>query len=151
MFKVRSKYLLLIAAAVWLIAGSQVARMGIEAIAAGNGNLWLLLIGIPATFVVFHMMFSKLVGKHAARIRSYGEEKMHVLKFFDVRGYLIMAVMMGGGIALRSFHLVPGWFIAFFYTGLGIALALAGVGFLVHYLRRDGHITCPVTGKVREG
>ena len=111
MFKVRSKYLLLIAAAVWLIAGSQVARMGIEAIAAGNGNLWLLLIGIPAAFVVFHMMFSKLVGKHAARIRSYGEEKMHVLKFFDVRGYLIMAVMMGGGIALRSFHLVPGWFI----------------------------------------
>ena len=70
MFKVRSKYLLLIAAAVWLIAGSQVARMGIEAIAAGNGNLWLLLIGIPATFVVFHMMFSKLVGKHAARIRA---------------------------------------------------------------------------------
>ncbi len=59
MFKVRSKYLLLIAAAVWLIAGSQVARMGIEAIAAGNGNLWLLLIGIPAAFVVFHMMFSK--------------------------------------------------------------------------------------------
>ena len=150
-FKVRSKYLLLIAAAVWLIAGSQVARMGIEAIAAGNGNPWLLLIGIPATFVVFHMMFSKLVGKHAARIRSYGEEKMHVLKFFDVRGYLIMAVMMGGGIALRSFHLVPGWFIAFFYTGLGIALALAGVGFLVHYFHRDGYITCPVTGKVREG
>ena len=107
--------------------------------------------GIPATFVVFHMMFSKLVGKHAARIRSYGEEKMHVLKFFDVRGYLIMAVMMGGGIALRSFHLVPGWFIAFFYTGLGIALALAGVGFLVHYFHRDGYITCPVTGKVREG
>ena len=104
MFKVRSKYLLLIAAAVWLIAGSQVARMGIEAIAAGNGNLWLLLIGIPAAFVVFHMMFSKLVGKHAARIRSYGEEKMHVLKFFDVRGYLIMAVMMGGGIAPRSFQ-----------------------------------------------
>ena len=130
MFKVRSKYLLLIAAAVWLIAGSQVARMGIEAIAAGNGNPWLLLIGIPATFVVFHMMFSKLVGKHAARIRSYGEEKMHVLKFFD---------------------LVPGWFIAFFYTGLGIALALAGVGFLVHYFHRDGYITCPVTGKVREG
>ena len=57
----------------------------------------------------------------------------------------------GGGNALRSFHLVPGWFIAFFYTGLGIALALAGVGFLVHYLRRDGYITCPVTGKVREG
>ena len=133
MFKVRSKYLLLIAAAVWLIAGSQVARMGIEAIAAGNGNLWLLLIGIPATFVVFHMMFSKLVGKHAARIRSYGEEKMHVLKFFDVRGYLIMAVMMGGGIALRSSGVAPKRFIAVFYTGLGASLLLAGVLFGVNF------------------
>ena len=31
------------------------------------------------------------------------------------------------------------------------ALALAGVGFIVHYIHRDGYITCPVTGKVREG
>ena len=143
MFKVRSKYLLLIAAAVWLIAGSQVARMGIEAIAAGQGNLWLLLIGIPATFLVFHRMFSKLVGKHAARIRGYGEEKMHVLRFFDVKGYIIMAVMMGGGIALRSFHLVPGWFIAFFYTGLGVALAFAGITFLAHCLHGDARPLSP--------
>ena len=143
MFKVRSKYLLLIAAAVWLIAGSQVARMGIEAIAAGNGNPWLLLIGIPATFVVFHMMFSKLVGKHAARIRSYGEEKMHVLKFFDVRGYLIMAVMMGGGIGLRMAGLVPEWFVAFFYTGLGAALAVAGISFVLRYFK-SSEPSCPV-------
>ena len=149
MFKVRSKYLLLIAAAVWLIAGSQVARMGIEAIAAGNGNPWLLIIGIPATFVVFHMMFSKLVGKHAARIRSYGEEKMHVLKFFDVRGYLIMAVMMGGGIALREFGIIPAWIVAFMYTGIGSALALAGIGFFIHYLKRGKSLTCPVTKKTR--
>lgn len=47
MFKVRSKYLLLIAAAVWLIAGSQVARMGIEAIAAGNGNLCFCSLAFP--------------------------------------------------------------------------------------------------------
>lgn len=143
MFKVRSKYLLLIAAAVWLIAGSQVARMGIEAIAAGQGNLWLLLIGIPATFLVFHRMFSKLVGKHAARIRGYGEEKMHVLRFFDVKGYIIMAVMMGGGIALRSFGLVPPWFIAFFYTGLGVALAFAGITFLAHCLHGDARPLSP--------
>ena len=37
------------------------------------------------------------------------------------------------------------------YDPLTHTLALAGVGFLVHYLRRDGYITCPVTGKVREG
>lgn len=148
MFKVRSKYLLLIAAVVWLIAGSQVMRMGIQAIVGGAADLWLLVIGIPGTFLVFHAMFSKLVAKHAARIRGYGEEKMHVLRFFDVKGYIIMAVMMGGGIVLRSFGIVPGWFVAFFYTGLGAALALAGLGFVRQYVRRGvtAPLRCPVTG-----
>lgn len=149
MFKVQSKYLLLIAAAVWFIAGANIVRLGIIAIGEGDAPLWLLVTGIPVVFMAFHPMFSKLVGKHADRIRGYGDNRMHVLRFFDVKGYVIMAIMMGGGIALRNFGIVPGWFVAFFYTGLGCALALAGVGFLVHYLKRGGSITCPVTKKTR--
>lgn len=41
-----------------------------------------------------------------------------------------MAVMMGGGMALRMSHAVPDWAIACFYTGLGIALFLSGVRFV---------------------
>lgn len=149
MFKVRAKYLLLIAAAVWFLAGVNIMRLGIIACLEGDAAIWLLVIGIPVVFVVFHCMFSKLVGKHADRIRGYGEDKMHVLRFFDVKGYVIMAIMMGGGISLRAFGIVPGWFVAFFYTGLGTALALAGVGFLVHYIKRGDVITCPVTKKTR--
>ena len=136
MFKVRAKYLLLIAAAVWFLAGVNIMRLGIIACLEGDVAIWLLVIGIPVVFVVFHCMFSKLVGKHADRIRGYGEDKMHVLRFFDVKGYVIMAIMMGGGISLRAFGIVPGWFVAFFYTGLGTALALAGIGFLVNYIKR---------------
>ena len=35
---------------------------------------------------------------------------------------------------------LPGWFIAFFYTGLGIALTGAGIGFLLELARmlREG-------------
>lgn len=149
MFKVRAKYLLLIAAAVWFLAGVNIMRLGIIACLEGDVAIWLLVIGIPVVFVVFHCMFSKLVGKHADRIRGYGEDKMHVLRFFDVKGYVIMAIMMGGGISLRAFGIVPGWFVAFFYTGLGTALALAGIGFLVHYIKRGDVITCPVTKKTR--
>ncbi len=149
MLKVRAKYLLLIAAAVWFIAGANIMRLGILAIGEGTTALPILLVGIPATFLVFHMMFSKLVGKHADRIRGYGENRMHVLRFFDVKGYLIMAVMMGGGISLRAFGLVPTWFVAFFYTGLGCALSLAGIGFLAHFAKRGGVLTCPVTKKTR--
>lgn len=149
LFKIRAKYLLLIASAVWCIAGFNIVRLGVIAISEGTTPLWVLLVGIPGIFFLFHLMFSKLVGKHADRIRSYGENKMHVLKFFDIKGYIIMAIMMGGGIALRSFGIVPTWFVAFFYTGLGSALMLAGIGFLIHYLNRDGRIVCPVTKKCR--
>ena len=67
--------------------------------------------------------------KHTRRIKSYKEEFRPVWHFFDLRGYIIMAVMMGGGIWLRSSGLVPDVFIAVFYTGLGCALALAGALF----------------------
>ena len=147
--KVHAKYLLLIAAAVWFIAGVNILRLGVLAAVAGDAQPWLLIIGIPVVFLLFHMMFSKLVGKHADRIRSYGENKMHVLRFFDVKGYIIMAIMMGGGIGLRAAGIIPGGLVAFFYTGLGAALALAGVGFLIHYLKRGGEIVCPVTKKRR--
>ena len=53
-------------------------------------------------YVLFHVfVFTKMVGKHAARIRGYEEDKTSVFKFFDKKGYVIMAVMMGGGIGLR--------------------------------------------------
>jgi hypothetical protein len=48
-----------------------------------------------------------------------------------------MAVMMGGGMALRLSHLMPDWMIAFFYSGLGVALFLCGVRFLGIFARRD--------------
>ena len=139
MLKVRSKYLLLIAGAVWLLAGLSVTRLGVLAI-MGGVNPWFYA-GIPVVFVLFGAMFFKLVEKHSARIHSYGDERMHVLKFFDVKGYIVMAVMMGGGIALRSFGIVPSWFVAFFYTGLGLALASAGIGFFCQFFLRHrmGH------------
>ncbi|WP_165248161.1 hypothetical protein [Adlercreutzia sp. ZJ141] len=149
MFKVQGKYLLTIASAVWILAGLNILRLGILACLEGSTPVWIMAVGIPFVFLVFHMMFSKLVGKHSDRIRNYGNEKIHVLKFFDAKGYVIMAVMMGGGISLRAFGLVPVWFIAFFYTGLGIALTLAGIGFLLHFVKRGGNIVCPVTKKTR--
>ena len=61
-----------------------------------------------------------MVGKHANRIAGYVEDKIAFWRFFDASGYIMMAVMMTGGISLRAFGLVPNWFIAFFYTGLAL-------------------------------
>ena len=143
MLKVKSEKLLIIAAVVWLLAGINIAITETELVAA------LLAVGVVVTFLLFHMMFAKLVGKQSNRIRAYGNEPTCAFAFFDVKGYIMMAIMMGGGIALREFGIIPAWIVAFMYTGIGSALALAGIGFFIHYLKRGKSLTCPVTKKTR--
>lgn len=144
-FHVHPKTLLLIAAVVWAIAGVNILRLGILAFFETSASLWLLLLGCLIIFILFHALFSRLVAKHTRRIQGYGETRTHMLKFFDIQSYIIMAVMMTVGISLRAFQLVPTWFIAFFYTGLGAALTLAGIGFFLHYKTPEKPFRCPVT------
>ena len=98
--------------------------------------VWWVLLGTLVVFLMFHLfVFKKLVKKHSERIRGFEESKKQIWHFFDKKGYIIMAIMMGGGIALRASGLLPEWFIAFFYTGLGLALTVAGISFIVSYIR----------------
>ena len=124
MFKVKNLTLLIIAAAVWFAAGANIAHIGLEE----------YVVGVVFWFMAFH----KLTVKHTKRIAGYGDERQLFVKFFDKRSFAIMAVMMTGGIAIRSLHLLPDVFIAVFYTGLGTALALAGVLFAINFFRVRG-------------
>lgn len=47
----------------------------------------------------------------------------------------MMAIMMSFGIGMRAAGLFSEWFIAFFYTGLGLALALAGASYIARGVR----------------
>ncbi len=133
--KVATEKLLLIAGAVWMVAGLNIAAIGVGAITHGH-VVWWVLLGTFAVFLMFHIMvFQKMVRKHAERIRGYEEDRKHIWHFFDKKGYIIMACMMGGGIALRASGILPEAFIAFFYTGLGAALAIAGASFIFSYFK----------------
>ena len=126
--KVKRNTLLLLACLVWSAAGFNILRIGLMAYPAylTAVNYLLSVLG----FAVFQwFIFGKLVKKHTARITSYLEERHFFLKFFDGKAFVIMAVMMTGGIGLRVSGLAPERFIAVFYTGLGGALLLAGLLF----------------------
>lgn len=131
--KVKKQYLLLIACLVWSIAGANIVRIGFEAY---PGYLTVLNIFLSAVvFAVFQIfIFGKLVKKHTKRIVSY-EERQWFIKFFDVKSFVVMAVMMTGGIWLRVSGAAPEQFIAVFYSGLGVALLLAGISFGIHFLK----------------
>ncbi|MDO4277166.1 MAG: hypothetical protein Q4D16_26190 [Eubacteriales bacterium] len=133
---VRNRTLLLIASLVWLTAGFNIVRIGFIAY-TGKVSMINLLCS-AATFTVFwFMVFKRLVIKHTARIKKYKKEKQYFWNFFDLKSFCIMAFMMTFGITIRVFSLMPDTFIAVFYTGLGIALALAGVKFAANYVQYD--------------
>ena len=134
-FHVKKRTLLAIAGCVWLIAGFNVARMGVSAYVQVSSITLIHILLSVLVFCIFGFMFYKMSIKHTRRIKGYPQETKPVWHFFDLKAYLIMACMMGGGIWLRSSGLVPNVFIAVFYTGLGCALALAGVLFWVMFFR----------------
>lgn len=131
MVKVRKRNLLLIAGLVWFMAGFNVARIGVL-VYRSIDHVWYLYCLSLVVFMVFGRMFLKMTKNHTKRIMAY-DTYVPFWKFFDKKSYLIMAFMMSFGIGLRASGLAPDFFIGFFYTGLGFALALAGIVFIKNY------------------
>lgn len=130
--KVNTKTLFFLAGIVWLIAGGNVAYIGLQ-----SYDSYLTLkhfIFSTIIFIVFLLMFSHIVQKHTLRIQSY-QKAQPIYRFFDGPSFLMMALMMSLGISLRAFHIVSFEFIAIFYTGLGLALCLAGIQFLTQFIK----------------
>jgi hypothetical protein len=130
--------LVLLAGLVWCVAGTMVCLVGLP-LQLTLAQRHLILVPLAASvFVVFYrFVFSRLVVKHTRRIRAETEDRLPWWQFFSRSSWVVMGVMMGGGLVLRHSHLMPDWMIAFFYTGLGIALFLCGVRFLGVFVRRD--------------
>jgi hypothetical protein len=130
--------LILFAGLVWCIAGAMVCKIGLPLLWSFR---WTRLILYPLAGVVFlifyFLIFSRLVIKHTERIRQRPEPRLPFWNFFDASSYVVMVIMMAGGMWLRLSHIVPNWMIAFFYSGLGIALFSCGVRFLGVFSRKD--------------
>lgn len=133
-YEVPKRILLLIAGIVWLIAGFNVARLGI--MSYFNIDIkWFYYLLSAVVFMLFGTMFFMMTRKHTKRIKGYEESYRPFWNFFDVKSYIIMVIMMSGGIGLRAAGVFPEAFVAFFYSGLGCALGLAGVLFIINFIR----------------
>lgn len=134
---VPKNHLMLIAGIVWCVAGAMVCLVGLPLLFKLEPADPILLPLAMLIFAVFYLfVFSKLVRKHTHRIRAREEERLPFWHFFNRSSWIVMFVMMGGGMALRLTHAVPDWFIAFFYSGLGIALFICGLRFMGVFARK---------------
>lgn len=133
-YEVPKRVLLIIAGIVWMIAGFNVVRLGIISYKTVELSWYLPFLSL-IIFMLFGLMFYKMTQKHGKRIMGYEEKYRPIWNFFDLKSYIIMAIMMGGGIGLRNAGIFPNVFVAFFYTGLGSALFLAGICFMYLYIK----------------
>ncbi|SRR6266496_669858 len=130
--------LVLIAGFVWCAAGTMVSGIGLPLLwKLGVTQLVLYPLAGLVFLIFYFLIFSRLVVKHTERIRARSEQKLPFWNFFDTSSYVVMVVMMAGGRWLRLAHIVPNWTIAFFYSGIGIALVACGLRFLSVFSRKD--------------
>ena len=138
--KLTLMHLLLIAGFVWMIAGFNVVLIGVSSM-----NTWKSIFILIATLIVslvFHIkIFQKTALENTMRIKKLNDNQFNWWNFIDKKGFIIMSGTMIGGIVLRLSGLLPQTFIAFFYSGLGIALIIGGFTYIMSYYKED--LTCP--------
>ena len=139
--KIKAPYLLLIAGLFFLIPGVLITRIGIMTRfdSWGFDDPWRI-VGAVLVFLVFALfIFAKIVKKHVARIKGYGDTKQSVFNAFGLKTWLIIIFMIVLGVVLRrgfGSHQPVENFIAFFYPGLGLALFVTGIRFVIALFRK---------------
>lgn len=124
------RYLLFIAALVWTFAGGMLLFKGISLYVSDSRYLLLrILISIVCGSLFYLLMFSKISTKHTKRIMNLKIEKPCMFSFFNFKAYIMMAIMISGGILLRRSGIVPPFYLSLIYTTMGIPLFLSSIRF----------------------
>ena len=96
-------------------------------------SIILGLLGISISILANRMRFSHLAVKNINRINNLNDRAC-VFSFQAWTGYLIIAVMMSGGIFLRN-SVVPKPYLAVIYAAIGGALLQASINYYRHFFQ----------------
>ena len=129
---VSKRVLLLVAGLVWGFAGLRVFTLGRGDVVLNKGNVFISIVfSITIFYIFFNFIFKKILIKHTKRIKNSKLEKQCIFSFFDIKGYIVMGCMMIFGIVIRNLGVLNNTLLGNFYMGLGAALFLAGLTFLI--------------------
>ena len=137
MCNIRTSGLLAVNGLMWTAIGTKITVTGVSSylkMGAMPALWWMIPLSV-LVFAGFYAMFTGVVRKYTARILAMPEPKQPVYKTFSLKGYLIIAFMIGLGITLKHIPGIPTSFFAWFYCGLGPGLLSAGIRFLLRWRR----------------
>jgi len=116
-----------LAALMWLVGAVILLVRGIGYLHDRYWHAWALSAGLALGVIKSRALLDQVARKAVRRIRERGAAQ--VFGFFSARSWLLVAVMMGGGITLRNIFVHPGLvgagILGAVYIGVGLALLLA--------------------------
>jgi len=136
-----------VAALLWTFAGSMLLYKGYKMLDQEVSFLWIkLTLAFLAGIAFYWKVFSGLSQKHTLRILNLKVDNPCVFAFFNVRSYLMMALMISMGITLRKTGWVSPSYLAYLYLTMSVPLMLSSVRFYYtgFYYRRFKVVSIPV-------
>jgi len=135
--RISKHYLLFIAALVWTFAGGMLEYRGYSYLIAYPHFLVVrILLCLIGGLLFFRLLFSKISGKHVARIINLSIERPCIFSFFNWRSYLMMGIMISSGIMLRKTGVVSPEYLSLLYITMGIPLLMSSFRFYHSFLKR---------------
>jgi hypothetical protein len=115
------------AAFVWLVGASILLIRGVGYVSDRYWHAWALAAALLIAVAKSRLLLDRIARKGVDRIRERGSACF--FGFFSVKAWGFVALMMGGGIALRTLVAHPGAFgsgiMGALYIGIGAALLIA--------------------------
>ena len=122
--------LLFIAGLAWSTAGGILAGRGlIFLILHGQYLGWRLAGGLVFGMIFYVLLFAKISRQHIKRIHKLNIPYPCAFSFFNLRGYMLMAIMISGGIMLRRFDMIGKEWLYNFYVTMGMPLLVSASRF----------------------
>ena len=129
------RHLLLVATAVWLVAGGFLLYRGIGLFPDVNFMALKITLAILSGVIFFHLLFLRVSIRHVTRIRSLDILRPCIFSFFNWKSYCLMICMIASGILVRR----SGWFglqwVALFYLTMATPLLLSSVRFFRAWMK----------------
>ncbi len=139
--RIPKKYLLLVAAMVWTFASSMLLYRGYLFLMVNPHFLVIKIAGcLIGGLVFFQLLFVKISKKHVLRIQNLSVDHPCMFSFFNLKSYLMMAVMISTGIILRKTGAVSPEYLALLYLTMGVPLLLSSLRFYSKFFNSEGFL-----------
>ena len=127
---VSKQNLLFIAGFAWTTAGAILSGRGLNYVIRYS-QFPLLRIAMALAFggLFYVLLFAKISRKHIKRIRGLSIPYPCAFSFFNIRGYLMMTIMISGGILLRNLDIINKDWLYTFYITMGVPLLISASRF----------------------